>query len=134
MLLFLTPNMAAVTSLANQQLAVVENSAKTQFRITRWNYTLKARCSLSSNINISAQNASKVLKNPPFESVFPQLVNDGRIISVSSLYMNPNALDLPAVLCARVPPRKPRLDHWSALLFSRPIRNLPADWSIQWHF
>ena len=55
--------------------AVVENSAKTQFRITRWNSTLKARYSPSSNGNISAKNTSKLRDNPPFESVFRQLVN-----------------------------------------------------------
>ena len=65
--------------------AVVENSPKTQFWTTRWNSTLKARYSLSSNGNISAKNTSNLLENPPFESVFRQLVNRGRIISVSGL-------------------------------------------------
>ena len=74
--------------------AVIENSPKTQFRITRWNSTLKARCSLSSNGNISAQNASNFLENPSFESVFRQLVNYGRNISVSGPYMNLNSLHL----------------------------------------
>ena len=74
--------------------AVTENSAKTQFRITRWNSTLKVRCLLSSHDNISAQNASNSLENPLFESVFCQLINCGQIISVSGIYMNQNALEL----------------------------------------
>ena len=73
---------------------LVANSAKTQFRITRWNSNLKARSLLSSNGNIWAQNASNLLENPPFESVFGHLVNYGRIISVSGLYMNQNTLEL----------------------------------------
>ena len=75
------------------------NSAKTQFRITRWNSNLTARSLLSSNGNIWAQNASNLLENPPFESVFSHLVNFGRIISVSGLYMNQNTLELMQLFC-----------------------------------
>ena len=81
---------------------VVENSAKMQFWITRWNSTLKARYSPSSNGNISAQNTSNLLKNPPFESGFRQLVNYGQIISVSGLNVNQNALELMQLFLSRL--------------------------------